>query len=143
MTTCLLGFDVGGTKCAVILGLPEAGNVHILDRAAFSTPAGPEATLANLEKVARELLGSHHCQPTGIGISCGGPLDSRRGLVLGPPNLPSWDNVPVTDHFTKAFSVPAFLQNDANACAQIHRTPVKVKNAHFLQKNAHYKNAKT
>jgi glucokinase len=117
MTTCLLGFDIGGTKCAVILGLPEVGNVRILDRVAFSTPAGPEAALAKLEQVAREMLGLHRCQPTAIGISCGGPLDSRRGWVLGPPNLPGWDNVPVTDHFTKVFGVPTFLQNDANACA--------------------------
>ena len=117
MKSCLLGFDVGGTKCAAILGRTEGDAVRIIARSSFPTPVGPDAALAMLEKGARELLDAHQCQPTAIGISCGGPLDSRRGLVLGPPNLPGWDHVPVTDYFTTAFGVPAFLQNDANACA--------------------------
>jgi len=117
MTDCLLGFDIGGTKCAVILGRPEGEDVRVLGRAMFATPAGPEAVLAKLEKVADELLESKNFQPAAIGISCGGPLDSRRGVVIGPPNLPGWDEVPITGHFSKVFGVSAFLQNDANACA--------------------------
>jgi glucokinase len=84
---------------------------------AFPTLAGPEAALQKLESAAHELLEGQGLQPQAIGISCGGPLDSRRGLVLSPPNLPGWDNVPVADYFSKAFGVPAHLQNDANACA--------------------------
>ncbi len=56
-------------------------------------------------------------QPEGIGISCGGPLDSRRGVILSPPNLPGWDDVPISDWFHNRYGVPVFLQNDANACA--------------------------
>ena len=52
-----------------------------------------------------------------IGISCGGPLDSRKGFIYSPPNLPGWDNVPIVDIFSKKYEVPAALQNDANACA--------------------------
>ncbi len=117
MSRNLLGFDIGGTKCAVILGQAEEEHVRIIARTAFSTPAGPEAALAKLEEVARQLLSEGSCRPDGLGISCGGPLDSRRGFVLGPPNLPGWHNVPVTDRFSKAFGVPVRLQNDANACA--------------------------
>jgi glucokinase len=117
MTSCLLGFDVGGTKCAVILGYIEDDKVVIAKRVAFPTPAGPEATLKKYVLIATKLIVDDGWQPRAIGISCGGPLDSRRGLVLSPPNLPGWDKVPVTDYFTKAFGVPAFLQNDANACA--------------------------
>lgn len=51
-----------------------------------------------------------------IGISCGGPLDSRRGIVFSPPNLPGWDKVPITKFFSERFHVPCFLQNNANAC---------------------------
>lgn len=112
-----MGFDVGGTKCAVLLGRAEGDNVRMIERAAFSTPSGPDAALAKLESVARQLLVSNNCKPGSIGISCGGPLDSRKGLVLGPPNLPGWDHVPVCEHFSKAFGVKAHLQNDANACA--------------------------
>lgn len=44
-----------------------------------------------------------------IGISCGGPLDSARGVVLSPPNLPGWDEVPVTQFFADRFGIPARL----------------------------------
>lgn len=52
-----------------------------------------------------------------MGISCGGPLDSRSGLILSPPNLPGWDRVDVVGPFRDKYGVPAALQNDANACA--------------------------
>ena len=117
MTKCLLGFDIGGTKCAVVLGRAEGDEIRIEGRIAFPTLTGPDLTLLKLEATARELLGRHGCQPEAIGISCGGPLDSRRGIILGPPNLPGWDHVAITERFSKAFGVPAFLQNDANACA--------------------------
>jgi glucokinase len=117
MTKCLLGFDIGGTKCAVILGHAEGEQMRIIERMAFPTPIGPEPTLLKLDETARELLIKRGLRPAAIGISCGGPLDSRRGVVLGPPNLPGWDNVAITERFSSAFDVPASLQNDANACA--------------------------
>jgi glucokinase len=52
-----------------------------------------------------------------IGISCGGPLDSRAGLVLSPANLPGWDRIDVVTPLAARFGVPVALQNDANACA--------------------------
>jgi glucokinase len=51
------------------------------------------------------------------GVSCAGPLDSRAGLVLSPPNLPGWDRVDVVTPFRERFGVPVALQNDANAGA--------------------------
>ena len=56
-------------------------------------------------------------KPTSIGISCGGPLDSKRGIVMSPPNLPGWDNIPVCELLNKRFSIPVRLCNDADACA--------------------------
>jgi glucokinase len=117
MTKYLLGFDIGGTKCAVILGQAQGDQIRIIERKSFPTPVGPESTLLKLETTARELLADNCWQPEAIGISCGGPLDSRRGIILGPPNLPGWDNVPISKRFSTAFGVQTHLQNDANACA--------------------------
>lgn len=112
------GVDIGGTKCAVTLARPTDGLPDIVERTAFPTPPGPGPALAALTEALCGLLARH---PEGrlvaIGISCGGPLDSRQGLVLGPPNLPGWDRVPVTEAFEAAFHVPAALCNDANAGA--------------------------
>ena len=52
-----------------------------------------------------------------MGVSCGGPLDSARGLILSPPNLPGWDEVPIVAYLQEKLGIPAFVQNDANACA--------------------------
>jgi len=108
-----LGIDIGGTKCAVCIGDADGA---VLARRQFDTAGSPEAVLAKFEKYARELL-AEHGPVCAIGISCGGPLDSKSGVVLSPPNLPGWDAVPVVDFFRERFGVPAFLQNDANACA--------------------------
>jgi glucokinase len=52
-----------------------------------------------------------------MGISCGGPLDSHKGVILSPPNLPGWDEIAIVDFFEGHYHVPVYLQNDANACA--------------------------
>jgi len=52
-----------------------------------------------------------------IGISCGSPLDSKRGIILSPPNLPGWDDVHIIDIVEQKYDVSAYIQNDANACA--------------------------
>ena len=53
----------------------------------------------------------------GIGISCGGPLDSKRGVIMAPPSLPLWDNIEIVKYFENKFGIKTYLQNDANACA--------------------------
>ncbi len=113
----LAGIDIGGTKCAVSLGQIDDAGVTILDKHRIPTPSSPDATLSALSELLQEMLTNHQQPLSAIGISCGGPLDSKRGLVLSPPNLPGWDEVPVVSHFQQAFSVPVTLQNDANAGA--------------------------
>ena len=122
MTDYLLGFDIGGTKCAVVLGQTAPEGVRLLDRVAFPTAPehGPEPALQRLEDEARRMTAARGVPLSAVralGISCGGPLDSARGLILSPPNLPGWDAIPITARFTAALGLPARLQNDANACA--------------------------
>lgn len=118
----LVGFDIGGTKCAVVLGKATEGSVQVVGRLSFPTEVerGLEHSLTHLERCARSLTEEHAvplAEVTAIGISCGGPLDSQRGLILGPPNLPGWDNVAIVSRYETTFGVPTRLQNDANACA--------------------------
>lgn len=103
-----IGVDIGGTKCAVVLG-NENGDV--VQKISFPT-TGCKDTIENIKNAVREMG-----EAAAIGISCGGPLNSRTGVVMSPPNLPDWDNIPICDILNKEFGVPAFLQNDADACA--------------------------
>lgn len=105
-----IGIDIGGTKCAVVRG-DESGTV--LEKRAFAT-ADREGTLERIFESAGQLLTD---RTEAIGVSCGGPLDSKAGVILGPPNLPGWDHVPITQRLTERFHLPAYLQNDADACA--------------------------
>ncbi|MCX6302141.1 MAG: ROK family protein, partial [Bacteroidia bacterium] len=112
-----LGIDIGGTKCAVIAGTED---MEILEKSVFPTetrrgPAHAISLLLKSTSIITGKLGLHGLQS--IGISCGGPLDSKTGIVQSPPNLPDWDNIPIVQNFSDAFHVPAYLQNDANACA--------------------------
>ncbi len=105
-----IGLDIGGTKCAVVIG---DGNGHVLNKIRFDTTTYPE-TLRALMDATAELI----CEDVvAIGVSCGGPLDSKRGVIMSPPNLPGWDDVPITKMLSERFGVPAYLKNDADACA--------------------------
>lgn len=115
MKKILAGLDIGGTKCAVSLGEMVNGNIRILSREEF--PTGGLSWQGVLEKFAVRLSALGAECIAAIGISCGGPLDSQCGVVMSPPNLPGWDNVPVVKFFKDRFGVPVALQNDANACA--------------------------
>ena len=44
-------------------------------------------------------------------------MDIPAGLILDPPNLKPWQNVPVRDYVAKAFGLPTAFQHDANAAA--------------------------
>ncbi len=120
-----LGIDIGGTKCAAVIGkgeLPQDTQGFILDKITFPTDVkrGWQEVVNQLLATAKELLVKNNVkydELIGIGISCGGPLDSKKGLIQCPPNLPDWDNVPIVQMFENTFGVKTYLQNDANACA--------------------------
>ena len=105
-----LGLDIGGTKCAVVLG-DEQGTV--LKKIRFDT-TDYSTTLAALLEAAETLFVD---DVAAIGVSCGGPLNSRQGVILSPPNLPGWDEVYIVKLLQEKFNRPAFLKNDADACA--------------------------
>lgn len=115
-----LGMDIGGTKCAVLLS--EKSGVAVKDKIRFETKArrGWEAVVDELVSSAKELLSRNGLSKDDIiacGVSCGGPLDSDKGIIMRPPNLPDWDNVPLADIVTAKLGCPCKVRNDADACA--------------------------
>ncbi|MGL5722545.1 MAG: ROK family protein [Brevinema sp.] len=107
----LIGIDIGGTKTAVSVGTDAP---KIIEKEMFPTQ--------NADDTINEII--RHCQIfkdkyaiSAIGISCGGPLSAKEGLILSPPNLPGWDAVPICHILKEALNLPVSLQNDANACA--------------------------
>lgn len=115
----ILGLDIGGTKSSVLLGTRDG---EILDRVSGPTETHlpPKATIDRLIGDARGMLARHGLSTDdieGVGISCGGPLDAKAGVVLGPPNLLSWNPVPIVEIVESELGLPAGLENDADAIA--------------------------
>lgn len=112
----LLGFDIGGTKCAAVTASWDGQQITLLQKKRCDTDLkiGPYEMLDKLITLADYILDR---TPDAIGISCGGPLDAKKGIILGPPNLPGWDKVRITEYLEQHYHTSVTLQNDANACA--------------------------
>ena len=110
-----LGIDIGGTNCAVSMGEEINGQLVIEDKRIIPTQHNISA-YAMIDKmcVAAEEITDDFSK---IGISCGGPLDSKRGIILSPPNLIGWDNIEIVDYLKNKYAAKVAIQNDANACA--------------------------
>ncbi len=116
----LMGIDVGGTKCAVTIADGEGA---VKEKRRFDTDGDAGKAIENiltaadeLARIAEEKYGGKGALRA-FGVSCGGPLDEKKGLILSPPNLPGWDNVPVVGLVSERLGIPGGLRNDANACA--------------------------
>ena len=115
----LLGIDIGGTKTSVCIG-DEKGTIVASRRIPTQTPDGPEACIRRMVELSRSLLADNKFELkdiAAVGISSPGPVSVPKGLMLAPPNMLGWVNVPVVKLFQDAFKIPVFMNNDANACA--------------------------
>jgi glucokinase len=114
-----LGIDLGGTniKSGVV---DDAG--HALSSVSLETHAelGPEAGLDNLVAAADLAVresGLGWDQIAAVGLGSPGTMDLELGLLLEPPNLPGWINMPIRQQLSDRLKKPTVLQNDANAAA--------------------------
>lgn len=114
-----IGVDLGGTAIKAGL-LDDRGSV--LQAMAIPTEAnhGVDHVIARLADVVKQ----HHVAAQaltrhvqGVGIGVPGTLSRQRGMVISPPNLPGWKNVPIVDRLKAATNLSIWLDNDANNAA--------------------------
>ena len=119
MSDRIIGLDIGGSKCAVLVGTYQG---EVLQRAQFPTESeqGFEHTWERLcEHVTgawRTVRGEGNALAA-LSVSIGGPLDCERGIIYSPPNLPGWDAIPLKEKLQERFGVPAHVEHDGNAGA--------------------------
>jgi glucokinase len=114
-----LGLDIGGTKLAAGV-VDRAGRVHSFAVVPTDAERGPQDGVERLVALGRLVVaksGLDWADIGAVGIGCGGPLDSARGVLLSPLHLPAWTGVPITDLVEQAYERPATLENDATAGA--------------------------
>ena len=111
-----MGFDVGGTKFAVSVGGIIDGEMKVVERQEVPTMSEPSTTLEHFSALISEWKTKYDIRYAGI--SCGGPLDSKTGVIISTPNLPKgWHGFAIVDYVRQRFGLESALENDANACA--------------------------
>lgn len=116
-----IGVDIGGTKCAVCLGQVGKERATILHKCepkrtrAYSPQEMLDCIVEDI-LICKNMLKSQD-KIQAIGISCGGPLNSKTGTILSPPNLPEWDIIPIVEYLEQKTGIKTWLCNDANAGA--------------------------
>src|SRR6185437_7074499 len=101
-----VGLDVGGTtmKAAVVGddGRPLSTPV-VMDT---NPERGQDEGLATMCETIRRAIAAAAValdDVTAIGVATPGLGDIDKGLIIDPPNLKPWKNVPVRDHIARAF----------------------------------------
>jgi glucokinase len=114
-----LGIDLGGTniKSGVV---DDEGRVLSAVSVRTEARQGPHAGLDHLAEAGQravEASGIPWDQIAGVGLGSPGTMDIPGGLLLDPPNLPGWQDLPIRDLLAQRLGKPTVLQNDANAAA--------------------------
>ena len=114
-----VGVDVGGTS---IKGGVTTTSGKVLSAVNLPTEAhkGQDHGLHQMAETVRQAVaaaGLAMDRIAAIGVATPGTMDIPAGVILDPPNLKPWRNVPVRDHLQQTFDLPTAFQNDANAAA--------------------------
>jgi len=108
-----LGIDIGGGSIKATLTDREG---QILEESKLQTNPNWEnhEFLENLVSLISSFL-SHSI--SGIGIGSPGPIDIERGIIHYSANLVNLKDVHLVSYLQERFSLPVFLNNDANCAA--------------------------
>src|SRR6266853_2864931 len=107
----LAGIDLGGTQVRVALARSDGNLVTSVKTKTplLKTPQGlVDWAAAEIER----LRGNQ--KVTTIAIGAPGPIDIKRGVLVNPPNLHGWRDVPLAAMLQKATGAPAHVANDAD-----------------------------
>ncbi len=110
----IIAVDIGGTHLRAALYEPNNPNPIAHERVA--TRSGEPGVYGRMQGVIRSVWpGDGNVQA--IGVASPGPLDPHTGFILKTPNIPEWQDFPLTPNLSRDFHVPAYLDNDANLAA--------------------------
>ena len=113
----VLAVDLGGSQIRAALVTPDRA-IHCRRAAESRDEDGVDAVIARIVEMTAAVRGDAAAlgipDPIAVGISAPGPLDPWRGIVVAPPNLSGWLNVPLADVVAAAVGLPAMLERDTN-----------------------------
>jgi glucokinase len=129
-----LGIDLGATniKSGVV---DDSGRA--LSSVSVKTEAdrGPRVGLDNLVAAGNQAVkasGLGWESISAVGLGSPGTMDIDAGMLLDPPNLPGWDNLPIRKLLADRLKKDVVFQNDGNAAAYGEYWAGAAKGTHSL-----------
>lgn len=130
MAKAVLGIDLGGTKIAAGL-VSREGEISQVKTIETKAQEGKEAVIARLV----DLIKDYRSDFSAVGLGAPGPIDRECTMLLTPPNLTGWLNVPLPKIIHEKTGLKTVFDKDAN-CALIGEHWIgeakKYQNAVFL-----------
>src|SRR2546423_6405193 len=116
----LAGIDLGGTQVRVALAHSDGRLI-----ASFKTRTPLLRTPQRMVEWAAEEIERPRRREkvTSITVAAPGPIDIKKGVLVNPPNLPGWRNVPLADLLRRATGARVHVANDADMAGlgEFHR----------------------
>ncbi|NTW83076.1 MAG: ROK family protein [Chlorobiaceae bacterium] len=127
MSRWAIGIDLGGTAVKAAIVGEETGIIKHMT-VPTETASGPSGVITQLSAIVSDLYRSASvtldpADFSGIGLGAPGAVDSEKGLLSYPPNLPGWTVFPLRDELRaclrekEELEIPVMIDNDANAAA--------------------------
>ena len=109
-----VGIDLGGTFIKFAL-ISEKGEIVYNDKLSIGAAKRDDILNTIRQSITLTLGKAKERNLPVIGIGIGSPGLCCDGIVVGgADNLDRWENIPLSPMFTKEFSLPVLIDNDAN-----------------------------
>jgi glucokinase len=115
---CVVGVDLGGTKCHAVLADLSGAAIAEETRPADADGAPFDTLVASIERLMRrpERAGA---PLEGVAVGVPAIVDEETGVATGGPNV-HWDGFPVVSRLAVALDAPFVVDNDVNFAALGH-----------------------
>ncbi len=108
----ILGVDLGATQMRV--GRIKNDNIDLMFTDKTPSDASYDQVLNTLIHLLEKVFNN---DTSAIGLGVPSVVDVKNGIIYDVINIPSWKEVPLKHILEKHFSVPVYINNDANCFA--------------------------
>lgn len=117
MSDVAFAVDLGGTNIRGGI-VSRDGEIQHFKSVRTAVRGGVYAIVDQIVELADGIFEEHGSRLTaGVGVVAPGPLEPKAGIVRFAPNLPGWENVPLTRLLEERLQIPVVLGNDGNCAA--------------------------
>jgi predicted NBD/HSP70 family sugar kinase len=115
---CVIGIDLGGTKCHGVLA-DLNGGVLAEDMRPTNQDVGPFTTLVEIIEHLSTAPERGATPVTGLAVGVPAIIDPTSGVAIGGPNV-RWQGFPIVSALSERVHIPFIVDNDVNLAALGH-----------------------